>query len=348
MTEQTGSAGAAPATTPADVQVLQMALAPLVTQALYVAAKLGIADLLIEGGRTTAELAAATDTDERSLYRVLRALASVGVFTESEQRTFENTPASDTLKTDAPNSTRYFVMFMGEEPHWRNIGHTMFSVKTGLPAWEHVHGEPCFPYLFITNKELGEIFNRAMISFSHQDIAPVMNAYDFSTTGTLADVGGGYGQLLAAVLKKHPAMKGVLFELPQLVERARAFMESNGVANRVEFVAGDFGKEIPVRADVYMLKHIIHDWYDDTNQTILRNIRWHMPDDGRVLIIDSVIPTGNEPHLKKVLDIEMLIAPGGVERTAEEFETLLNNSGFRPSRIIPTASPNSIIEAVKA
>jgi len=347
MTEQRSSA-AAPAPLPADVQVLQMALAPFLTQALYVAAKLGIADLLAEGQKTAAELAAATDTHERSLYRVLRALASVGIFSETEHRAFVNTQMSDTLRTDAPNSTRYYVIFTGEESHWRNIGHTMYSVKTGRPSWEHVHGEPIFPYMFNTNKELGEIFNRAMISFSHQDIGPVLNAYDFSGVGKLADIAGGYGHLLAAALKKYPSMSGTLFEMPELIDGARDFMESSGVAHRVEFVPGDFGKEIPVRADVYMLKHIIHDWYDDTNQTILKNIGKNMPEDGRVLIIDAVIPQGNEPHLKKVLDLEMLIAPGGVERTAEEFETLLNNSGFRLNRIIPTNSPNSIIEAVKA
>jgi len=347
MTEPQASA-TAPATLPGDALILQMTLAPFMTQALYVAAKLGIADLLAPGPGTAAGLAAATGTDDRSLYRVLRALASVGVFSETEPQTFANTPASETLRTDAPNSTRFFVMFVGEEPHWRNIGHTMYSVKTGHPCWEHVHGEPIFPYMFNTNKEFGEIFNRAMISLSHQDIEPVMNAYDFSGVGTLADIAGGYGHLLAAILKKYPSLKGVLFELPQLLDGARGFLASSGVADRLEFVSGDFGKDIPVRADVYMLKHIIHDWYDDTCASILQNIRQHMPDDGRVLIIDSVIPLGNEPHMKKILDIEMLIAPGGVERTAAEFETLLNKSGFRLNRIIPTASPNSIIEAVKA
>ena len=139
------SSSAAPAALPADVQILQMASAPFITQALYVAAKLGIADLLSERPKTAAELAATTDTDQRSLYRILRALASVGVFSETEFSTFVNTPLSETLRTDAPNSTRYYVTFIGEEPHWRNIGHTMYSVRTGKPAWEHVHGEPCFP-----------------------------------------------------------------------------------------------------------------------------------------------------------------------------------------------------------
>ena len=175
MTEPQVSA-AATATLPADAQILQMALAPFMTQALYVAAKLDVATLLGEGSKTSADLAAATNPDERSLYRILRALASVGVFSETDHHTFVNTPASATLRTDAPNSTRYFVMFCGEEPHWRNIGHTMYRVKTGRPCWEHVHGEPIFPYMFNTNKEFGEIFNRAMISLSHQDIEPVIEA----------------------------------------------------------------------------------------------------------------------------------------------------------------------------
>lgn len=207
MTEQHSSA-AAPAPLPADVQVLQMTLAPFITQSLYVAAKLDIAELLANGPQTTADLATATATDERSLYRVLRALASVGVFSETDQRTFVNTAASETLRTDAPNSTRHWVMFVGEEPHWQNMAHTMYSVRTGKPAWDHVHGEPLFDYLFNTNKELGELFNKSMISFSHQDIEIVLNAYDFSGVEKLADIAGGYGHLLAAALKKYPSMRG--------------------------------------------------------------------------------------------------------------------------------------------
>jgi len=342
------SSAVAPSPLPPDAQILQMGLACYISQALYVAAKLGIADRLTDSNKTAADLAVATGTHERSLYRVLRALSSVGVFSETEGRKFSNTPLSETLRTDAPNSTRDFIMFLGEEPHWRNLGYTIYSVKTGNPAWQHVHGEPVFPYLFNTNKDLGEIFNRAMISFSHQDIPPLLSAYDFAGIGTLADIGGGYGHLLAAVLKKYPAMKGVLFEAPQLIDGARGLINAEGVADRVEFVAGDFRKEIPVRADAYMLKHIIHDWYDDTNQSILKNIHNHMPDNGRVLIIDSIIPPGDEPHLKKILDIEMLIAPGGVERTEQEFERLLNDSGFRLNRIIHTNAPISILEGVKA
>jgi hypothetical protein len=211
-----------------------------------------------------------------------------------------------------------------------------------------VHGEPVFPYLFKTNPELGEIFNRAMTSYSHQSIGPLLEAYDFSGAKTVADIAGGYGHLLAAILAVNPDAKGILFDLAAPLQGAPQMLDSYGVRDRVELVEGDFFKSIPVTADIYLLKHIIHDWYDDSNQTILKNIRENMPDDGKVLIIETVVPSGNEPHFSKIIDLEMLMSPGGVERTAEEFETLLEDSGFKLSRIIATMGAMSIIEAVKA
>jgi SAM-dependent methyltransferase len=236
---------------------------------------------------------------------------------------------------------------MGEPDHWQVFGHLLHSVKTGQPAWDHVHGEPVFPYLFNTNKELGEIFNRAMTSVSHEAIGPLLEAYDFSKARMVADIGGGYGHVLAAVLEANPEAKGVLFDLPVVLDGAKVMMETHGVSNRVEMVAGDFFSEIPVAADIYILKFIIHDWYDDKNQKILRNIRASMPDNGKVLIVDTVVPQGNEPHFGKIIDLEMLMAPGGMERTAAEFEKLLSDSGFRMTRIIPTKGMMSIVEGVK-
>ena len=348
MSNQTTSAAPAHETLPPDAQLMQLVSGAFVSAAVYTAAKLGIADLLADGPKTSAQLATETDTDELSVYRLLRSLASVGAFTEVEQRTFANTPMTETLRSDAPRSTRDLTIWMGEPEHWKVYGNLMHSVKTGKPAWDHVHGEPVFPYLFNTNKELGEIFNRAMTSYSHQSIGPVLEAYDFSGAATVADIAGGYGHLLAAVLAANPDAKGVLFDLPQVLEGAPAMLDTYGVADRVELVAGDFTSEIPVKADIYMLKHIIHDWYDDTNQKILGNIRKNMPDDGRVLIIETIIPEGNEPHFGKIIDLEMLISPGGIERTPAEFEKLLADSGFRMTRIIPTAGLMGIVEAVKA
>jgi hypothetical protein len=221
-------------------------------------------------------------------------------------------------------------------------------VRTGKAAWKHVHGQDVVPYLFETNRELGDIFNRAMRSFSGTTIPAILEAYDFSGVGVLADVAGGYGHLLAAVLNRYPQMKGVLFDVPYVLEGAPALLEKEGVADRVELVTGDFYESVPVTADTYMLKHIIHDWYDEQNVLILKNIRASMPDDGKILIIDTVIPEGNEPHFGKILDLEMLVSPGGVERTEREFRELLAASGLRLSRIVPTKSFVSIVEAVKA
>lgn len=347
MTAQ-NNAAAATQPIPPDAQLLQLVSGAFISAAVYVAAKLGIADLLANGPQTAAYLAEKTDMDERSLYRVLRSLASVGAFTEVADKTFANTPMTETLRSDAPRSTRDLTIWMGEPEHWNVYGDLLHSVKTGKPCWDNVHGEPVFPYLFNTNKELGDIFNRAMTSYSHQSIGPVLEAYDFSGAGTVADIAGGYGHLLAAVLAANPNTKGVLFDLAAPLAGAPQMLESYGVADRVEMVEGDFFKEIPVKADVYMLKHIIHDWYEDNNQKILRNIRANMPDDGKILIIETVVPEGNEPHFSKIIDLEMLMSPGGVERTPAEFEQLLSDSGFKLTRIIPTKGPMSIVEAVKA
>jgi hypothetical protein len=347
MDMNTNAAALAPQAPPADAQLMQLLSGAFVSSAVYTAAKLGIPDILADGPKTAAELAAKTETDERSLYRLLRALASVGAFEETAPKTFANTPMTETLRSDAPRSTRDMAIWIGEPDHWKVYGDLLYSVRTGKPAWDNVHGEPVFPYLLKTNKELGDIFNRAMTSYSHQSIGPVLATYDFSGVETIADIAGGYGHLLAAVLAANPSAKGVLFDLPAVLAGAPQMLESYGVADRVQVVEGDFLSSIPVAADIYMLKHIIHDWYDDKNQTILRNIRANMPDDAKVLIIEAVVPEGNEPHFSKIIDLEMLIAPGGVERTPSEFEALLRDSGFKLNRIIPTPGMMSIIEAVK-
>lgn len=320
-----------------------------VSQAAYVAAKLGIADLLAELPQTTNALATATNTHERSLYRVLRTLASVGIFTEVEPKVFANTPVSEMLLSDRPGSLRELTIWMGEEPHWRVYGEMLYSVQTGKPAWGRVHGQEAFPYLFETNKELGHIFNRAMTSFSGQTIPAIVEAYDFSQATVVADVGGGYGHLLAGVLKSNPSSRGILFDVPFVFEDgASALLEKEGVSERVQLVTGDFFKDVPVQADIYMLKHIIHDWDDQQCVTILENIRRSMADNARILIIETVIPAGNEPHFGKVMDMEMLVSPGGIERTGEEFAELLSHAGLKLTRIIPTPSPVCLVEAVKA
>ncbi len=333
---------------PPEVQLLQIATGCFASAAVYVVAKLEIADLLKDGPKKVEALAAATGMDADSLYRVLRGTSSVGILSESEGRTFSNTPLSDSLRKDWPNSTRDLTIWMLEPAHWNVYSELMYSVQTGKTAWDKVYGEPCFDSLFGSMKHLGDIFNRAMTSYSMQTIPAILAAYDFSGVSTIADIAGGYGHLLGAILKQHTNARGVLFDLPVVLDGGPAMLDSYGVRDRVELIGGDFTEAIPVSADVYILKHIIHDWYDDKCQKILGNIREVMPDGAKVLIIDAIVPGPNEPHFAKFLDLEMLMLPGGKERTEAEFRTLLSNSGFSMTRVVPTPSPISIIEAAKA
>jgi O-methyltransferase domain/Dimerisation domain len=331
---------------PPEGVVLQIALSALMSQALYVAAKLGIADLLAAGPRPVTELATETKTHEYALYRVLRSLASVGVFTETDPQVFALTPTAEVLRTDAPNSMRGAAIFMGEEWHWRVWGDMLYSVETGRPAWGHVHDAEVFEY-FGAHRPAAEIFNRAMTALSASVAPAIVAGYDFGSCRTLVDIAGGHGYLLAQVLKAHPSVRGVLFDVPSVIAGAPTLLEREGVAERVELVTGDFFATIPAGADAYMMKHIIHDWDDERSVKILSNIRAAMPDVGKVLIIEQVVPAGDAPHPSKLLDLEMLVSPGGIERTAEEYRALLAAVGLKLTRIVPTPSPFSVVEAVK-
>ncbi len=331
---------------PPEVVLTQIAFGALMTQALAVTAELKIADLLAEKSRSIAELAAATSTNERALYRVLRSLASVGIFTETEPQVFANTSYSEPLRSDAPNSMRNGVIFMGADWHWKVWGEALYSVKTGKPAWGYAHGKEVFDY-FPEHPDHAAIFNNAMTDMS-MGIAPaVVDAYDFSGIETLADIAGGHGYMLAQILKANRELKGVLFDMPQVIEGAPALLEKEAVTNRVETVAGDFFASVP-SADAYIMKHIIHDWDDERSVAILKNIHTAMNGEGKVLIVETVVPEGNEPHYSKLLDLEMLVSPGGAERTAAEYRELLSRAGFELTRIVPTKSPFSVIEAVKS
>jgi hypothetical protein len=331
---------------PPEAFLTQIAFSAMATQALYVAARLGVADLLAAKPQTISELAAATGTHERSLYRLLRSLASIGIFKETEPKVFAQTPYSGPLCSDAPNSMRSGVIFMGEEWHWRVWGDMLHSVQTGKPAWGHVHGAEVFDY-FAENPRQAEIFNNAMTDMSVATAPVVVEAYDFSGIKRLTDIAGGHGYLLAQVLKANPDMTGILFDVPPVIAGASVLLEEEGVSERVEKVSGDFFAAVPEGADAYMMKHIIHDWDDERATRILRNINTAMPQAGKVLIVEVVVPEGNEPHYSKLLDLEMLVSPGGVERTASEYRELLAAAGLRLTRIVPTRSPFSIIEGVR-
>jgi hypothetical protein len=322
-----------------------MAFGALLTQGIYVVAKLGVADLLAAGPRHVGELAASTGTHERSLYRVLRSLSGAGVFEEVEPKVFRLKPLGEPLRSDVQGSIRNGAIFMGEEWHFRVWGNLTYSVQTGKPAWGHTHGAEVFDY-FAGNPTQAEIFNSAMTDMS-VGVAPfVVEAYDFSGFRTLADIAGGHGYLLAQILKTYPELSGILFDVPPVIEGAASLLEKEGVAARVEKVSGDFFVSVP-RADAYIMKHIIHDWDDERALTILKNINAAMEPGGRVLIVEAVVPEGNAPHYSKLLDLEMLASPGGIERTAQEYAALLAEAGLRLERIVPTRSAFSIVEAVR-
>lgn len=332
---------------PPEAVLTQMLAAPLVTQALRVVAELGIADLLAHGARSVDELAAETGAHAPSLYRFMRALASCGVFAETkDERVFELTPTAELLRADVEGSLRSLAIFMGADWHWQVWGDATYSARTGNAAWEHVHGKEVFPY-FAEHAEAARVFDDAMTSLSKMVAKAVVAAYDFSSVGKLADIAGGHGSLLAAILRANPHMRGLLFDMPQVITGAHVRLEAEGVAVRCELASGDFFASVPEGADAYLMKHIIHDWDDARALAILKNCHRAMPETGKLLLVEMVVPSGNEPHFGKIQDLEMLLSSGGLERTAEEFRALFAAAGFELTRIIPTASPISVIEGVK-
>ncbi len=332
---------------PPEAILSQMLWGGLIQQSIYAVTKLGIADLLAEKSQTAAELAAETETHAPSLYRVLRTLASVGIFAENADGKFELTPIAALLRKDAPNSMRDFALMLGGEWHWRMFGEVMHSIKTGATAQGKACGTELFEYL-ANNAEDAEVFNRAMTSHSLAAVPAIVEAYDFSGIGKLVDIGGGQGILLAGILKANPQMQGILFDMPSVIESESELLEKEGVTARVEKVSGDFFQSVPAGADAYLMKHIIHDWDDEQSIKILQNIHSAMNENGKVLIVEMVIPEGNEPSPSKILDLQMLIGTGGKERTEKEYRKLLEAAGFRLTRVVPTRSPLSIVEAVKS
>ncbi len=239
-------------------QISQMLSAYWISQSIYVAAKLRIADMLKDGPRSAGQLAAATDTNERCLYRLLRALASVGIFAEQDDGAFALTPMAKYLRSDVPGSQWAMAVMMGEE-HYRAWGELLHCVRTGEIAFDKVFGKPIFAYLS-ENPEQAAVFDRAMTSVHGRETEPIIDAYDFSEIGTLVDVGGGNGTVITAVLKHNLNVKGILFDLPHVVKRAKATLVAEDVADRCETVAGSFFESVPEGADAYMMRHIIHDW----------------------------------------------------------------------------------------
>ncbi|WP_425615541.1 methyltransferase [Anatilimnocola sp. NA78] len=316
------------------------------SQAIYVAAKLELADKLSTVSKNAAELANETKTNEGALFRLLRALASVGIFSQQADGKFALSPLADPLRKDVDDSQWAMAVMMGEE-HFSAWGELLYSIQTGQGSFRKVYGEGVFDYLG-KHPEQAKVFDAAMTSIHGKETALMADAYDFGQLGTICDVGGGNGSTLATILQRNPKLKGVLFDLPHVVERAQPNLATAGVVDRCQLVGGSFFEKIDVQADAIMMRHIIHDWDDAKCITILKNCRAALGPEGKVLVVESVVPTGNEPGFVKWLDLTMLVIPEGKERTEVEYRELFASAGLKLQRIVHTAGELDILEAVPA
>jgi len=323
----------------------QMITGYWVSQAIYAAAKFGIADHLKNGPKTVQELASATSTNPDALYRLLRALASTGIFAEGEARQFSNTPLAEPLRRDVAGSKHALALMTGDE-QFRSWAEIEYSIRTGKMSWDKVFGKPVFEYLS-EHHDKARIFDAAMVGIHGRESNAVLDAYDLSGIEVIADIGGGNGSQITEILKKYPKMRGILFDLPHVIDRAREKIGASGLLDRCQLISGSFFDTAPKGADAYVMRHIIHDWDDDKCLTILRNCHRGMMPESKLLVIESVIPPGNERFHGKFLDLVMLLIPGGKERTAAEYKTLFEQAGLMLTRIVPTNTEISIVEGRK-
>jgi O-methyltransferase domain len=331
-------------TLPLHTQLVQMATAHWVSHIVYVTAKLGLADHLLHGPKTADDLAIRTNTDSASLYRFMRTLGHLGLVTEDAVGRFSLTPLGDSLKTGAPGAARAAILTLANPMMSRGWDHLLYSVQTGKSGLEQSVGMPFFDWL-AAHPEEASLFSETMVSFHGAEPPAVAAAYDFSTAKIIVDVGGATGNLLTTILAKYAGPRGILFDLPHVVRDAPALIQARGVGDRVTIEAGSFFERVPEGGDAYLLSHIVHDWTEDQCLTILRHCRHAMKQEGRLLIVEMVLPPWNTPHPGKMLDMMMLVGPGGQERTEQEYGALLGKAGLSLIRVVPTASPVSIVEA---
>jgi hypothetical protein len=327
-------------------ELARMLVGNQIQQAIYVAARLGIADLLKDGPHRSEELAQATGADPVSLYRVLRALASFGIFAEDEQGRFESTPLAALLQAGTPGSMRAFALWSGGVSY-QAFGGLEYSVLTGKPAFEHHFGMEFYEYL-ARNPEVGTLFDELM-AWNTGPVAQVVAAYDFSGVKTIVDVGGGRGVLLAAVLNANPGMWGLLVDEARVLQGAKSVLEAEGVDDRCMTVCADIYEEVPYGGDAYILKSVVHGVDDRKATRLLRNCREAMNDGGKLLLIEFIMPPGNYQFPGKLMDLLMLVGShGGRERSEEEFRSLYAAAGFQLTNIMPTKYGYSVIEGVAA
>lgn len=331
-------------TLPPQAAMLEIISGFWASRIIYAFAKLGIPDLIHDQPQTAEELASLTNTHAPSLFRFLRGLASVGVVTQDTQRRFSLTPLGETLRSNTLGSMRAFVISALGGDHYASWGELLYGLQTGKIAFEHVYGMPVWKY-YGDNPEIGAVFNESMTSLSISTETAVLEAYSFPGFNTLVDVGGGHGSFLTSVLKANVDTQGILFDAPSVVEGARKRIEAAGLSNRCQVMGGDFFQEIPSGGDAYVFKWIIHDWDDEQCLVILKNCHRAMKQQGKLFLVEAVIPDDNEPSFGKMLDLNMLVMTGGKERTAQEFADLFSATDFQLNQIIPTKSGFCVIQA---
>ncbi|BDH13339.1 acetylserotonin O-methyltransferase [Streptomyces hygroscopicus] len=339
----TGWAGPT-AEAPPEAALMQLLMGGFVTQSIGVAARFGVADALAQGPRHVDDIAAEVGAHAPSLYRLLRALGDFGVFAELTGRRFALTPAGELLRSDSTPSLRGLAEHFGSGFHRAAWSGLYDSVRTGEAAFERVHGAPQFDY-YRSHPEEAAIFDAAMTSVASA-IYATLESYDFGRFSTVVDVGGGNGAYLSGILASYPALRGVLFDLPDVVERSAPVLAKAGVADRCEVAGGSFFDAVPQGADAYVLTAVIHDWDDEASVRILRNCRAAMPAHATLLLGEPVLPDGPEPSVGKLLDLETLIGTTGRQRTEAEFRELLDRAGLRLTRVLHSPGPDSLVEAV--
>jgi O-methyltransferase len=314
------------------------------TQAIYVFARLAIADELRDGGLRARDLATRLDVDARNLERVMRVAATIGLLTETDDERFELTALGQLLREDVPGSVRAFAIYQGEEWHWRADGRLIDGVRTGRSAFDIAHG--CGLYEFLDrDPDADAVFGAAMAGFASQSRILATAGYDFSGLDTLVDVGGGEGAVLMALLRANPGLSGVVFDRPQVIEAAVRRIAEAGLAERCKAIGGNFFVEVPPGRDAYMLSMTICDHTDPVASRILANVRSAIRSGGRLLLLEMVVPPPNEPSFATLGDMEVLVTTNGHVRSEAELRELLEGSGFEMTQVIPSLAPLSIIEA---
>jgi hypothetical protein len=326
--------------------MLQMAGAHVIAQALHAIAELNVADHLADGPRSADDIASATGAHASSMHRILRTLTAFGVFDQDTAGRFSLTPLGATLRSNAPTKTRSAVRMLASPLMWGATGEFLHSARTGDSGAGKAFGKPIFECL-AGDAQASTIFNEAMIGFHGDEPPAVAAGYDFSGIRTLVDVGGGTGNLLATILLAHPHLRGTLFDQPHVAPEARQAIQARGLADRCEVIEGSFFDPLPAGRDAYLLSHVIHDWDEASCLKILARVHDAMPANGRLLIVEQVIPDGNAFHPGKYLDMVMLVITGGRERTGSEYGDLLGKAGLTLTRVVPTASAVSVVEAQK-